>query len=96
MPESKRIVLAYSGGLDTSVILHWLVAQGYEVITYTADLGQDENMEEAVAKAYQGGAQQAYVVDLKEEFVTDFISRLYGLMQSMRGDTLWAPPSLAH
>ena len=73
MPESKRIVLAYSGGLDTSVILHWLVAQGYEVITYTADLGQDENMEEAVAKAYQGGAQQAYVVDLKEEFVTDFI-----------------------
>ena len=55
MPESKRIVLAYSGGLDTSVILHWLVAQGYEVITYTADLGQDENMEEAVAKLIRGG-----------------------------------------
>ena len=73
MPETKRIVLAYSGGLDTSVILHWLVAQGHEVVTYTADLGQDEDMEEAIAKAYQVGAHQAYVVDLKEEFVREFI-----------------------
>ncbi|MBI4198827.1 MAG: argininosuccinate synthase [Chloroflexi bacterium] len=73
MPESKKIVLAYSGGLDTSVILHWLVAQGHQVVTYTANLGQEEDMEEAIAKAYKVGAAQAYVVDLREEFVTDFI-----------------------
>ncbi|MBI4338591.1 MAG: argininosuccinate synthase [Chloroflexi bacterium] len=73
MTTPKKIVLAYSGGLDTSVILHWLVAQGRQVVTFTADLGQDEDMEEAIAKAYKVGASQAYVVDLRKEFVTDFI-----------------------
>ncbi|MBI4312902.1 MAG: argininosuccinate synthase [Chloroflexi bacterium] len=73
MPEPKKIVLAYSGGLDTSVILHWLVAQGHQVVTYTANLGQDDDMEEAIAKAYKVGASQAYVVDLRREFVTDYI-----------------------
>ncbi len=73
MTTPKKIVLAYSGGLDTSVILHWLVAKGHQVVTYTADLGQDDDMEEAIAKAYKVGASQAYVVDLRKEFVTDFI-----------------------
>ena len=73
MTDAKKIVLAYSGGLDTSVILHWLVAQGYQVITYTANLGQEEDMEEVVAKARQVGASQTYVEDLRQEFVTDYI-----------------------
>jgi argininosuccinate synthase len=73
MPEHKKIVLAYSGGLDTSVILHWLVSQGHQVITYTANLGQEEDMEEVVAKARQVGASQTYVEDLRKEFVTDYI-----------------------
>ena len=69
----KKIVLAYSGGLDTSVILHWLISQGHEVVTYTANLGQDEDMEEVVGKARQVGASATYVEDLRHEFVTDFI-----------------------
>jgi len=73
MPEHKNIVLAYSGGLDTSVILHWLVSQGYQVVTYTANLGQEEHMEEVVAKAIQVGASQTYVEDLRQVFVTDYI-----------------------
>ncbi len=73
MPENKKIVLAYSGGLDTSVILHWLVSQGYQVVTYTANLGQEEDMEEVVAKARQVGAIQTYVEDLRQVFVTDYI-----------------------
>ena len=73
MTDSKKIVLAYSGGLDTSVILHWLVSQGYQVVTYTANLGQEEDMEEVVAKAKQVGASQTYVEDLRQVFVTDYI-----------------------
>jgi argininosuccinate synthase len=73
MSVQKKMVLAYSGGLDTSVILHWLVSQGYQVVTFTASLGQVEDMEEVVGKAYQIGATETYVEDLREEFVTDFI-----------------------
>ena len=73
MNKPKKIVLAYSDGLDTSVILHWLVSQGHEIITYTANLGQEVDTEEVIAKARQVGAIQAYVEDLREEFVTDFI-----------------------
>ncbi len=73
MPESKKIVLAYSAGLDTSVILHWLVSQGHQVVTFTANLGQAEDMEEVIGKASLVGAVQSYVEDLREEFVTDFI-----------------------
>ncbi len=72
MPEPKKIVLAYSGGLDTSVILHWLVSQGHQVVTFMANLGQGED-EEATGKAREMGATQTYVEDLREEFVTDFI-----------------------
>jgi len=73
MSDPKKIVLAYSGGLDTSVILHWLVSQGNQVVTFTANLGQDEDMEEVVRKASLIGATQTHVQDLREEFVTDFI-----------------------
>ena len=71
---STKLVLAYSGGLDTSTILHWLVHEkGYEVIAYVADLGQTEDFDAVRRKALQVGAAKAYVEDVKKEFVTDFI-----------------------
>lgn len=73
MKQNNKVVLAYSGGLDTSIILKWLVEQGYEVIAYLADLGQKEDLEAAKAKALKVGASKVYVEDLKREFVTDFI-----------------------
>jgi argininosuccinate synthase len=71
MPE--RVILAYSGGLDTSVILKWLALRGHEVIAYIADVGQRDDFEAARQKALRSGASKVYVEDLKEEFVTDFI-----------------------
>ncbi len=69
-----KIVLAYSGGLDTSVILRWLIEQyDAEVIAFTADIGQGEEVEEAREKALQTGAKKAYALDLKDEFVRDFV-----------------------
>jgi argininosuccinate synthase len=70
---SKKVILAYSGGLDTSCILKWLVDKGYEVVAYIADVGQKEDFEEAKQKALKVGASKVYVEDLKREFVTDFI-----------------------
>ncbi len=70
---SKRVVLAYSGGLDTSVILRWLKEKGYEVIAYVANVGQQEDFEAIRKKALNTGASKVYVEDLREEFVTDFI-----------------------
>ena len=69
----KKVILAYSGGLDTSCILKWLVEKGYEVIAYIADVGQKEDFEAAKKKAIETGASKVYVEDLKEEFVTGFI-----------------------
>ena len=70
----SRVVLAYSGGLDTSVILKWLIEErGYEVVCYTADVGQGEEVEEAVAKAYATGAVEAVAEDLREEFTADYV-----------------------
>ena len=70
----KKVVLAYSGGLDTSVILHWLKeTYGCEVITFTADLGQGEDLAGIKEKALATGASKAYVLDLREEFVSDYI-----------------------
>ncbi len=70
----KKVVLAYSGGLDTSVILHWLKeTYGCEVITFTADLGQGDDLSGIEAKALATGASKAYVLDLREEFVRDYI-----------------------
>ena len=74
MSEVKKIVLAYSGGLDTSVILKWL-AEEYEaeVIAYVADVGQGEDLEEVREKALNTGASKVCIEDLKEEFVRDFV-----------------------
>src|SRR4030042_6967282 len=69
----EKVVLAYSGGLDTSVILKWLIDKGYEVIAYIADVGQDDDFGESVKKAKNVGASKVYIEDLKEEFVTDYI-----------------------
>lgn len=68
-----KVVLAYSGGLDTSIILKWLLEEGYEVIAYVADVGQVEDFEAAREKALKVGASKVYVEDLKAEFVTDYI-----------------------
>ena len=71
--ENKKLVLAYSGGLDTSCILKWLIDSGYEVICYMADLGQQEDFEAARQKAMKIGAKKVIVKDVKKEFVTDYI-----------------------
>ena len=70
---SEKVVLAYSGGLDTSVILKWLVLKGFEVIAYVADVGQQEDFDKIRNKARATGASKVYVEDLKEEFVTHYI-----------------------
>jgi len=69
----EKVVLAYSGGLDTSVILKWLIDKGYEVIAYVADVGQEEDFEEVKRKALQIGATKVYVENLQEELITDYI-----------------------
>ncbi len=70
----KKVVLAYSGGLDTSVILHWIKATyGADVVAFTADIGQGEEVAAAKAKALRTGAVAAYAVDLQEDFVRDFV-----------------------
>lgn len=70
----KKVVLAYSGGLDTSVILKWIgESYGAEVVTFTADIGQGEEVAEAREKALATGASRAYAVDLVDEFVADFV-----------------------
>jgi argininosuccinate synthase len=74
----KKIVLAYSGGLDTSVILRWLQeTYGCEVVTFTADIGQGEELEPARQKAQMMGVKQIYVDDLREEFVRDFVFPMF-------------------
>lgn len=71
--KSKRVVLAYSGGLDTSCILVWLIEQGYDVIAFCADVGQEEDFEAAKKKAAKLGAIKMVVADVRHEFVTEFI-----------------------
>jgi len=71
--ENMKVVLAYSGGLDTSVILKWLIDKNFEVIAYVADVGQDDNFDEVKEKALAIGASKVYIEDLKEEFVTGYI-----------------------
>ena len=74
MKNIGKVVLAYSGGLDTSVILLWLrETYGCEVITFTADLGQGEEIEPARAKAQQFGVKEIYIEDLREEFVSHYV-----------------------
>jgi len=71
--KSNKVVLAYSGGLDTSVILKWLIDKNYEVIAYVADVGQDDDFEEVKVKALKIGASKVFIEDLQKEFVTDYI-----------------------
>ena len=74
----KKVVLAYSGGLDTSVILRWLQEEyGCEVVTFTADLGQGEEVEPARAKAQAAGVKDIYIEDLREEFVRDYVFPMF-------------------
>ncbi|MBL6680488.1 MAG: argininosuccinate synthase, partial [Alphaproteobacteria bacterium] len=77
-PEVKKVVLAYSGGLDTSVILKWL-RDNYncEVVTFTADIGQGEEVEPAREKAKALGVKEIFIDDLKEEFVKDFVFPMF-------------------
>jgi len=74
----KKVVLAYSGGLDTSVILRWLQEEyGCEVVTFTADLGQGEEVEPARVKAQAAGVKDIYIEDLREEFVRDYVFPMF-------------------
>ncbi len=81
MPDKKdinKVVLAYSGGLDTSVILKWLqVEYDCEVVTFTADLGQGDELEPARRKAERAGVKEIYIEDLREEFVRDFVFPMF-------------------
>ncbi|KAL8811452.1 MAG: hypothetical protein Q9223_007528 [Gallowayella weberi] len=72
--NKKSVCLAYSGGLDTSCILAWLLEKGYEVICFMADVGQEEDFDAAKAKAEKIGAKKCVVEDLREQFVTEFIT----------------------
>lgn len=78
MSAPKKVVLAYSGGLDTSIILKWLETEyGCEVVTFTADLGQGEELEPARKKAELLGVREIYIEDLREEFVRDFVFPMF-------------------
>jgi len=71
--SQEKVILAYSGGLDTSVILKWLLNQGYDVVAYLGNVGIDEDFTEIEEKALQTGASKVYIEDLRQEFITDFI-----------------------
>ncbi len=76
--QIKKVVLAYSGGLDTSIILKWLQTQyGCEVVTFTADLGQGEELEPARKKAEMLGIKEIYIEDLREDFVRDYVFPMF-------------------
>ncbi|MBO9421480.1 MULTISPECIES: argininosuccinate synthase [Stappiaceae] len=76
--DIKKVVLAYSGGLDTSIILKWLQTElGCEVVTFTADLGQGEELEPARKKAEMMGIKEIYIDDLREEFIRDFVFPMF-------------------
>ncbi len=78
MSTPKKVVLAYSGGLDTSIILKWLQEEkGCEVVTFTADLGQGEELEPARRKAEAAGVKEIFIDDLREEFVRDFVFPMF-------------------
>jgi len=89
MSQVKKVVLAYSGGLDTSVILKWLQdTYGCEVITFTADIGQGEELEPARRKAEMFGVKKIYIEDLREEFVRDFVFPMFRANALYEGEYL--------
>jgi argininosuccinate synthase len=78
MSDIKKVVLAYSGGLDTSIILKWLqVTYGCEIVTFTADLGQGDELEPARRKAEMHGIKEIFIEDLREEFVRDYVFPMF-------------------
>ncbi|MGA9919078.1 MAG: argininosuccinate synthase domain-containing protein, partial [Paraburkholderia sp.] len=91
MSDIKKVVLAYSGGLDTSVILKWL-QDNYdaEVVTFTADIGQGEELEPARKKALQLGIKQdnIFIEDLREEFVRDYVFPMFRANTIYEGEYL--------
>jgi argininosuccinate synthase len=89
MSDVSKVVLAYSGGLDTSVIVRWLQdTYGCEVVTFTADIGQGEEVEPARAKAEALGVRQIYIDDLREEFVRDFVFPMFRANTVYEGEYL--------
>ena len=88
MPPFRKIVLAYSGGLDTSVILKWLQERyGCEIVTFTADLGQREELAPARARAAALGVADIRIADLREEFARDYVFPM------LRANPLYEGPS---
>ena len=74
MPKKEKIVLAYSGGLDTSIIIPWLKENySYDVVAMVADVGQGDDIEAVVKKAYDTGSAKVVVQDLREEFLTGYV-----------------------
>jgi argininosuccinate synthase len=89
MSEINKVVLAYSGGLDTSVILKWLQdVYQCEVVTFTADIGQGEELDPARAKATAAGVKQIFIDDLREEFVRDFVFPMFRANAVYEGEYL--------
>ncbi|MFT5392363.1 MAG: argininosuccinate synthase [Gammaproteobacteria bacterium] len=89
MPDVKKVVLAYSGGLDTSIILKWLQDTYHcEVVTFTADIGQGEELEPARAKAQALGVKEIFIEDLTEEFARDYIFPMFRANAVYEGEYL--------
>lgn len=96
MSDVKKVVLAYSGGLDTSVIVKWLQeTYNCEVVTFTADIGQGEEVEPARAKAQALGVKEIYIEDLREDSCVTTSSRCSARTLFMKVSTCWAPLLLA-
>ena len=95
MTDINKVVLAYSGGLDTSIILKWLQeTYACEVVTFTADLGQGEELEPARAKAEMLGIREIYIEDLREEFVRDYVFPMFRANALYEG--MYLPVSYTH
>ncbi|MBA2482867.1 MAG: argininosuccinate synthase, partial [Nitrosomonas sp.] len=89
MKKISKVVLAFSGGLDTSVILKWLQDTYHcDVVTFTADIGQGEEVEPARAKAKQLGVEEIFIEDLREEFVRDYVFPMFRANTIYEGEYL--------
>ncbi|MFW2440724.1 MAG: argininosuccinate synthase [Arenicellales bacterium] len=89
MSEVKKVVLAYSGGLDTSIILRWLKEEYQcEIVTFTADIGQGEEVDPARAKAEAAGIKEIYIEDLREEFARDYVFPMFRANTIYEGEYL--------